>query len=108
MESTGFHVNTDNRIVNPIAIYRPPDSDVLEFCNKISNLLENHINSHDELLLLGYFNFTINKLFDMESATFLDILDSFNMVSIVVTPAHQLPTLLTLSSMMQTQILFPK
>ena len=77
MESTCFSINTGIRIVNLIAIYRPLDSNILEFCNELTDLLENYINSSGELLLLGDFNIAINKPFDAEPATFLDILDQF-------------------------------
>ena len=39
MESTCFSINTGNRLINLIAIYTPPDSNVLEFCNELTNLL---------------------------------------------------------------------
>ena len=78
MESTCFSVNTGNRIVNLIAIYRPLDSNVLEFCNEFTNLHEYNINSSGELLLLEDINIAVNKPFDAEPATFLYILDSFN------------------------------
>ena len=52
MESTCFSINTGSRVVNLIAIYRPPDSNALEFCNELANLLESKINSSGELLLL--------------------------------------------------------
>ena len=108
MESTCFSVSTGNKIVNLIVIYRLLDSNILEFCNEFTDLLENHINSSGELLLLGDFNITINKPFDAEPATFLDILDSFNLANRRTNLHTGCPTLLTLSSMMQTQTLFPK
>ena len=96
MESTCFNINTGNRIVNLIAIYRPPDSNVLEFCNEFTNLLEKHINSSGELLLLGDFNIAVNKPLDAEPAIFLDNLDSFNLVIKVDKPKHRLSNTLDL------------
>ena len=97
MESTCFNINTGNRIVNLIAIYSPPDSNVLEFCNEFTNLLENHTNSSGgELLLLGDFNIAVNKPLDAEPATFFDILDSFNLVNKVDKPTHRLSNTLDL------------
>ena len=96
MEYTCFNVNTGNRIVNIIAIYRPLDCNVMEFCNEFADLLENYINSSGELLLLEDFNMTINKSFDAESATFMDILDSFSMVNKVDKPTHRLSNTLDL------------
>ena len=83
-------------IVNPIAIYRPPDSNILQFCNEFTNLLENPINSSGELLLLEDFNIAVNKPLDAEPATFLDILDSFNLVNKVDKPTHRLSNILDL------------
>ena len=96
MESTCFNINTGNRRVNLIAIYRPPDSNILQFCNKFTNLLEKHINSSGELILLGYFNIAVNKPLDAEPATSLDILDSFNLVNKVDKPTHRLSNTLDL------------
>ena len=78
MESSCFSISTGNRLINLITIYRPPDSNVLEFCNELAKLLETNINSSRELTLLGDFNIAVNKPSDAEPATFLDILDSFN------------------------------
>ena len=35
MESTCFSINTGFKVVNLIAIYKPPDSNALEFCNEV-------------------------------------------------------------------------
>ena len=96
MESTCFSVNTCNRTVNLIAIYRHPDSNLMEFCNEFINLLENNINSSGELVLLGDFNIGVNKPSDAGPATFLDILDSFNLVNKVDKPTHRLSNTLDL------------
>ena len=96
MESTCFSVNTGNRTVHLIAIYRPPDSNIMEFCNEFINLLENNINSSGELVLLGDFNIAINKPLGAGLATFLDILDSFNLVNKVEKPMHRLSNTLDL------------
>ena len=89
MESSCFSISTGNRLINLITIYRPPDSNVLEFSNELTNLLETNINSSGELILLGDFNIAVNKSFDAEPATFLDILDSFNLVNKVDQPTHR-------------------
>ena len=65
-------------------------------CNEFTNLLESHINSSGELLLLGYFNIAINKPFDAGPATFLDLLNSFNLVNQVEKPIHRLSNTLDL------------
>ena len=62
----------------------------MEFCNELTNLLETNINLSGELILLGDFNIAVNKPFDVEPATFVDIVDSFNLVSKVDKPTHRL------------------
>ena len=54
-ESLCFSISTGNRLINLITIYRPPDSNVLEFCNEFAKLLEANINLSGELILLGGF-----------------------------------------------------
>ena len=96
MESTCFSINTGSKVINLMAIYRPPDSNVLEFCNELANLLESKINSSGELILLGDFNITVNKPLDDEPATFLDVLNSFNLIYRVDKSTHRLSNTLDL------------
>ena len=96
MESTCFIVNTENWLINLIIIYRPPDSNVFEFCNELTNVLETNINSSGELILLGDFNIAVNKPFDVETGTSFDILDSFNLFNKVDKPTHRLSNTLDL------------
>ena len=105
MEFSCFCISTGNRLINLITIYRPPDSNVLEFCNELTNLLKTNINSSGEIILLGDFNFAVNKPFDAEPATFLDMLDSFNLVNKVDKPTQRLSNILQSKSfMMLTQV----
>ena len=60
MELSSFTISTGNRQINLITIYRPPNTNVLEFCNVLANLLETNINSSGELILLGDFNIAVN------------------------------------------------
>ena len=78
MELSSFIISTGNRQIKPITIYRPPGTNVLEFCNELANLLKTKINSSGELILLGDFNIAVNKPFDAGLATFPDVLDGFN------------------------------
>ena len=96
MESSLFIISTGNKQLKLTAIYRPPNTNVLEFCNKLASLLENNINSSSELLLLGDFNIAVNKPSDSGPATFLDVLDSFNLINKVNEPIHRLANTLDL------------
>ena len=96
MESSLFIISTGNKQLNLIAIYRPPNTNVLEFCNELASLLETIINSSSELILLGEFNIAVNKPSDAGPATILDVLDSFNLVNKVDKPTHRLANTLYL------------
>ena len=90
MESLCFSISTGNRLINLITIYRPPDSNVLEFCNELAKLLETNINLSGELILLGDFNIAVNKPLDAGPASFLDVLHGFNLINRVDKPTHRL------------------
>ena len=60
-----------------------------EFCNELANLLESKINSSGELILLRDFNIAVNKPSEAEPATFLDMLNSFNLINRVDKPTHR-------------------
>ena len=61
-----------------------------------SDILEQHINQSGELALMGDFNITVNKPSDPDPSTFLDTLDSFNLVNKIEEPTHQLSNILGL------------
>ena len=96
MESTCFSTNTGFRVVNLIAIYRPPDSNALEFCIELANLLESKINSSGDLILLGDFNIAVYKPLEAVPCIFLDMLNSFNLINRVDKPTHRLSNMLDL------------
>ena len=96
MELSCFSISTGNKLINLITIYRPPDSNVLEFCNELTKLLETNINLSGELILLGDFNIAVNKPFDAVPASFLDVLHSFNLINRVDKATHRLSNTLDL------------
>ena len=96
MESSSFIISTGNRQINLITIYRPPDTNVLEFCTELANLLQTNINSSGELILLGDFTIAVNQPFDVGPATSLDVFNSFNLVNKEDKPTHRLSNTLDL------------
>ena len=90
MESSCFSISNGNRLITMITIYRPPDSNVLEFCNELAKFLETNINLSGELILVGDFNIVVNKPLDAGPASFLDVLHSFNLINRVDKPTHRL------------------
>ena len=97
MEMATFWININNCVINLVSIYRPPDTNILDFCHEFTDILEQHINQSGELVLTGDFNIAVNKPFDPDPSTFLDTLDSFNLVNKIDEPTHQL------SNMVQRQ-----
>ena len=96
MEMATFQININNFVINLVTIYRPPDTNILDFCHEFTDILEQHINQSGELVLMGDFNITVNKPFDPDPSTFLDTLDSFDLVNKIEEPTHQLSNTLDL------------
>ena len=90
MEMATFWININNHVINLVTIYRPPDTNILDFCCEFTDILEQHINKSGELVLMGDFNITVNKPSDPDPSPFLYTLDSFNLVNRIEEPTHQL------------------
>ena len=96
MEMAIFWININNCIINLVTIYRPPDTNILDFCCEFTDILEQHINQSGELVLMGDFNIAVNRHSDPDHSIFLDSLDSFNLVNKIEEPTHQLSKTLDL------------
>ena len=96
MEMATFQININNHVINLVTIYRPPDTNILDICHEFTDILQQHINQSGELVLMGDFNITVNRPFDPDPSTFLDTLDSFNLVNKIEEPTHQLSNTLNL------------
>ena len=96
MEMATFQININNCVINLVTIYRPPDTNILDFCHEFTDILEQHINQSGELVLMGDFNIAVNRPFDPDPSTFLDTLDSFNLVNKIKEPTHWLSNTLDL------------
>ena len=104
IESTCISINTGNRLINLITIYRPPNSNVLEFCNEPTNLLESNVNSSGELILLGDLTLlSINHL-KLNQLPFWTSLTVLTLSIRLTNPLIGYPILSTLSFTMLTQI----
>ena len=96
MEMATFRININNHVINLVTIYRPPDTNILDFCYEFTDILRQHINQSGELVLMGDFNIAVNRPLDPDPSTFLDIPDSFNLVNKIKEPTHQLSNILDL------------
>src|SRR5262249_39102974 len=60
-------------------IYRPPQSPQAQFLSDFSELLEEISSSPSELVIMGDFNIHIDNLSDSFAASFLSLIDSFDL-----------------------------
>ena len=72
MEMATFQININNHVINLVTIYRPPDTNILDFCHEFTDIPKQHINQSGELVLMGDFNTAVNRPFDPDPSTFLD------------------------------------
>ena len=94
-------VKLGNNWTRVVAIYRPPPSQVngftvKQFINEFTQLLEILVVSQGQLLILGDFNFHLDKLYDCCTKQFLDMLSLFNLTQHVSGPTHNLGSTLDL------------
>ena len=88
LKSTG---NLNLRLVN---IYRPPPSpanglSIPLFLEEFRTFLEQCILTPEPLMLVGDFNFHIDRQTDCDAKRFVSILDSFDLVQHVACPTHR-------------------
>ena len=90
MEISTFDIKFTGTVINLYIIYRLPATTVLQFCSDTTDIMQRRIgNDLGKLLLIGDFNIHINKPIEPHTITFLDFLDSFNLISHVQWPKHR-------------------
>ena len=62
---------------------------MLEFCNELSDVLEEMVNIRGEMIMIGDFNIHMDITDDPNAITFNDFLDSFNLHNHVNCPTHK-------------------
>ena len=72
-----------------MTIYRPPAGSKSAFLSDFSTLLEDFATSPSELLITGDFNFHLDEPADSSVASFLSVLDTFDLKQHVDQPTHQ-------------------
>ena len=96
MEMATFQINNNNGVINLVTIYRPPDTNILDFWHEFTDILEQHINQSGELVLMGDFNISVNRSLNPNPSTFLETLDCFHLVNKTEEPTHWLSNTLDL------------
>ena len=76
-------------VCNIYIIYHIPNTSVIQFCNELSDLIENNIlEDCGHIIMLGDFNIHIDKPEHPDTATFNDFLESFDLVNYTTFPTH--------------------
>ena len=71
-----------------VLVYCPPNTSVLQFCNELSDVLEEMVNIRGEMIMIGHFNIHMDITDDLNTIDFNDFLDSFNLHNNVNFPTH--------------------
>jgi exonuclease III len=98
METT---ININARRITCITIYRPESSDIHKytmstFFAEFENLLTHYILTKDELLIIGDFNFHMNKPDRPNVKRMTEVLGTFDLIQHVTKPTHKLGNTLDL------------
>jgi hypothetical protein len=98
METT---ININARRITCITIYRPESSNIHKytmstFFSEFENLLTHYILTKDELLIIGDFNFHLNKPYKPNVKRMIEVLDTFDLTQHVTKPTHKLGNILDL------------
>ena len=81
---------------NMILLYRPLNTNVLQFISDLTDILESLITKSGSITLLGNFNIKINEEDDYDSINFVDFLSAFGLQNRVTFPTHRLGNILDL------------
>ena len=106
MEHIDLTMNFKGLVVNLYVIYRFPNTSVIQFCDELSELLEeNIVSDHGVLLLTGNFNIHMDNLQNPDTIIFSDFLESFGLINFVDFPTHQSRHMLDLFITHQSSII---
>ena len=80
--------------VTLVTIYRPQSSNknkysMEEFHNEFTDILVRYHLIKHEVIILGDFNFHVNKHDDKDAKEFIEILENFNLIQHIVGPTHR-------------------
>ena len=90
IESLFIKINHRNRRILVAIIYKPPNANCNSFIDKLTELLTiNNINSYDECILCGDFNYNILDLENSNSViNFLTLTNTFSMIPLITKPTR--------------------
>ena len=66
-----YSIKHDNITYDLVVVFRVTSTSVIESCNDIASIIENNVvNLKGELIMIGNFNITMDKLEDPDTITF--------------------------------------
>ena len=82
MEISAFDLWIQDRVIDPLVIYRYPNTSVVSFCNDLADILGNNIHTlKGHYILTGDFNIHTEDVQDNDTGTFNDMLNSLGMIN---------------------------
>ena len=87
-ECSLFKVRVDHVQLDLFVLYRYPEGNVLAFFEDLSNVLKRIVISLHELVILGDFNIGTDLQDTVETITYSDLLDLYNLKNHVTFPTH--------------------
>ena len=89
MEHLELTSNFKGVVCNIYIINCIPNTSVIQFCSELSDLIINNIlEDHGHLIMLGDFNIHMDKPEHPDTVTFNDFLESFDLVNYTTFPTH--------------------
>ena len=92
-ECLEIELNHAGKITALLTIYRPEPSNKNQYCieefyEEFSSLIGSYHNNN-ELIVVGDFNFHVNKVNNTKAKKFMEILDTFDMIQHIKSPTHK-------------------
>ena len=89
MECSTFTFESDHTSLTLLVIYKQPTSITITFCEELATILEEGITSmKSNIMIIGDFNIHIEHIANLDTITFSDFLDSFNLQNHVNFPTY--------------------
>ena len=89
MQCSSYKIKLAGETLSLYATYCIPSTSVLQFCGKLTTLLEQDITyMHGRVLLVGNFNIHIDKKTTLDTITFNDTLEGLNLRNNIEVEMH--------------------
>ena len=89
MECTNFNLLLHSKPLHLTIIYRPLGSNINTFASELMDVIEANINNKGMPIIIGDLNIHMNNPDSADTNTFLDILDSLDLINRIQFPTHK-------------------